>query len=90
MAMSDVGPCQQRVRLMNDYHELLRIYADLIRESLDLMTHGFESEVKLLRQRCWTTWEATERARIAIYRHEADHDCTSTLGRGRRPRTVRG
>lgn len=64
---------------MSDYHELLRIYADLIRESLDLMTHGFESEVQLLRKRCRTTWEAIERARIAIYRHEVDHNCTFTF-----------
>lgn len=73
---------------MNDYHELLRIYADLIGESLDLMTHGFESEVKLLRQRCRTTWEATERARIAIYRHEVDHNCTSTFSRPKVPRAA--
>ena len=73
---------------MNDYHELLRIYADLIRESLDLMTHGFESEVQLLRKRCRTTWEAIERARIAIYRHEVDHNCALTFPRNKVPNTA--
>ncbi len=67
--------CLERLRLIGDYRETTRIYADLVREMSDLVGCGLESEVDLLRRSCRTAWETVERARLALFRHEANHSC---------------
>ena len=67
--------CQERIRLVADYRETTRTYADIVRKMTDLVGLGIESEVDLLRRSCRLSWDAAERARLALFRHEADHSC---------------
>jgi hypothetical protein len=41
----------------------------------ELLVTGLESEVAVLRRACRIAWDAAEKARIAVSRHEADHFC---------------
>ena len=70
--------CQERIRLVADYRETTRTYADFVRKMTDLVGLGIESEVDLLRRSCRLAWEAAEKARLALFRHEADHSCNRT------------
>ena len=67
--------CSERLRLVTDYRETSRVYADSVRKMSDLAGLGIESEVDLLRRACKVAWEATERARLDLFRHEANHGC---------------
>jgi hypothetical protein len=67
--------CQDRIRLVADYRETTRTYADFVRKMTELVGLGIESEVDLLRRSCKMSWEAAEKARLALFRHEADHSC---------------
>lgn len=67
--------CQERIRLVADYRETTRTYADFVRKMTDLVGLGIESEVDLLRRSCRSAWDAAEKARLALSRHEADHSC---------------
>jgi hypothetical protein len=67
--------CQERIRLVADYRETTRTYADFVRKMTELVGLGIESEVDLLRRSCKMSWEAAEKARLALFRHEADHFC---------------
>ena len=67
--------CQERIRLVADYRETTRTYADFVRKMTELVGLGIESEVDLLRRSCKMSWEAAEKARLALFRHEADHSC---------------
>jgi hypothetical protein len=81
--------CQERIRLVTDYRETTRTYADFVRKMTDLVGLGIESEVELLQRSCRQSWEAAEKARLALFRHEANHSCnrpdfhasTATTGR---------
>ena len=67
--------CQERIRLVGHYRETTRTYADFVRKMTDLVGLGIESEVDLLRRSCRISWDAAEKARLALSRHEADHSC---------------
>ena len=67
--------CQERIRLVTDYRETTRTYADFVRKMTDLVGLGIESEVELLQRTCRLSWEAAEKARLALFRHEANHSC---------------
>jgi hypothetical protein len=67
--------CQERIRLVADYRETTRTYADFVRRMTDLVGLGVESEVDLLQRSCRVAWEAAEKARLALFRHEANHSC---------------
>jgi hypothetical protein len=67
--------CQERIRLVADYRETTRTYADSVRKMTDLVGLGIETEVDLLRRSCRLAWEAAEKARLALHRHEANHGC---------------
>ncbi len=67
--------CQERIRLVTDYRETTRTYADFVRKMTDLVGLGIESEVELLQRSCRLSWEAAEKARLALFRHEANHSC---------------
>ena len=67
--------CQERIRLVADYRETTRIYADFVREMSDLVGLGPESEVEMLRGSCRLAWDAAEKGRLALSRHERNHTC---------------
>jgi hypothetical protein len=70
--------CQERIRLVSNYRETTRTYADIVRKMTDLVGLGIESEVDLLRRSCRLAWDSAEKARLALFRHEADHSCNRT------------
>jgi predicted metalloprotease with PDZ domain len=72
---SNAMMCQERIRLVADYRETTRTYADFVRKMTDLIGLGIESEVELLQRSCRLAWEAAEKARLALFRHEANHSC---------------
>jgi len=74
-----MNPCQERLRLLSDYSERARAYAKHVQELADLVSDGLHSEADVLRRRCRAAWDAVEKARIALYRHEADHQCDRGL-----------
>ncbi len=67
--------CQERIRLVADYRETTRTYADFVRKMTDLIGLGIESEVDLLQRSCRLAWDAAEKARLSLCRHEANHCC---------------
>jgi hypothetical protein len=67
--------CVERLRLINDYRDTTRTYADSVREMTDLVGLGIEAEVDLLRRTCKMAWEAAEKSRLCLHRHEANHGC---------------
>jgi hypothetical protein len=79
--------CQERIRLVVDYRETTRTYADFVRKMTDLVGLGIESEVELLQRSCRQSWEAAEKARLALFRHEANHSVIDpTFARSALPR----
>jgi len=60
---------------MRAFTDCLRRYSKLVGQALDLMESGFESELQVLRRQCRVAWGEAEEARIALYRHEANHHC---------------
>jgi len=68
-------PCEERRILLSDYSKAARAYADSVGKMTDLAGLGLRPEFDLLRRTCRTAWEASERARLALYRHEANHGC---------------
>jgi hypothetical protein len=73
--------CQERSRLLNVYRETAGKYADAVREMANLAGTGLHSEVAVLRQVCRAAWEKVEKDRLALFRHEADHQCDREIGR---------
>lgn len=67
--------CSERRALLSDYSETARVYADSVRKMTELLGLSLGSEVDLLRRNCRSSWEAAERSRLALSRHEANHGC---------------
>ena len=55
--------------------DAVRSYADMVSNLYSLVGLGLESEVELLQRKCRSAWQAVEQARLALYRHEANHSC---------------
>jgi hypothetical protein len=68
--------CQERARLLRKYSEAVSEYAKSVREMADLVMSGEEVRANEARRNCRTGWDETEKSRLALYRHEADHSCT--------------
>lgn len=67
--------CQERARLLRGYADAAKTYADRVQEVSELVTSGREQGLSLVRLHCRAAWEETEKSRLALYRHEADHQC---------------
>lgn len=67
--------CEERVRLLRAHSDRAGVYADCVRQMADSAISGQEEHVWEVRRKCRAAWEETERSRMALYRHEADHRC---------------
>jgi hypothetical protein len=67
--------CPERLKLVSNYREASRVYAESVCKMTDLVSLGIDSEVDLLRRACRMAWDGTEQARLMLFRHEADHNC---------------
>ncbi len=71
--------CQERLQLLGAYREAVKTYSDAVNKLADLAGTGLLSEFEVLRRACRTAWEGTEKARLTLFRHEADHCCDRVL-----------
>jgi len=69
--------CQERARLLRNYSDAVSDYAVSVREMADLALAGEELRCNESRRVCRTTWDEAEKSRLALYRHEADHNCSN-------------
>jgi hypothetical protein len=69
--------CQERAHLLRQYADAVSHYANSVREMADLVMSGEEVRANQARRICRTGWDAAEKSRLALYRHEADHSCAS-------------
>jgi hypothetical protein len=67
--------CEERARLLREYSNAAGVYSNNVREMAELVMSGQERRVGECRQKCRTAWDQTEKCRLALYRHEADHQC---------------
>lgn len=68
--------CEVRVRLLREYSEAASSYSIIVQEMAALVTSGEEVRANEARRSCRTAWDEAERSRLALYRHEADHNCS--------------
>jgi hypothetical protein len=71
--------CEERVRLLREYSEAAGSYSASVHEMAALVTSGEEVRANEARRTCRTAWDEAERSRLALYRHEADHNCTRSV-----------
>jgi hypothetical protein len=67
--------CEERARLLRDYSDAAGNYSGAVRALTELVFAGLENQVSAARSKCRAAWEATEKSRLALSRHEADHHC---------------
>jgi hypothetical protein len=68
--------CEERLRLLREYSAAARSYSTSVREMAFFVTSGEEVRANEARRICRTAWDDAERSRLALYRHEADHNCS--------------
>lgn len=74
-ARNQVNICEERARLLRGYADAARNYADRVQEMSERIVSGREVGVSEARLNCRSAWDETEKSRLALYRHEADHQC---------------
>ncbi len=67
--------CEERLRLLREYSDAASGYSTSVREMAALVMSGEEVQANEARRICRTAWDEAERSRLALYRHEADHNC---------------
>jgi hypothetical protein len=70
--------CQERLRLLREYSDAASGYSTSVRELAEFVTSGQEVRANDARRMCRTAWDEAEKSRLALYRHEADHNCSRT------------
>jgi hypothetical protein len=66
--------CPERARLLIGYRDAVRRYSETVQDLVDLMMEA-SSDSELLRRRAREAWDASEKARVALTRHEGNHFC---------------
>jgi hypothetical protein len=67
--------CEERARLLRDYSDAAGNYSGAVRALTELVFAGLEKQAAAARSKCRAAWEETEKSRLALSRHEADHHC---------------
>lgn len=75
-----VKTCEERARLLRGYADSATAYANGVREMAALVMSGKEHLVSRVRASLRVAWDETEKNRLALYRHEADHRCDRGAG----------
>ena len=75
------GFCPERSQLLDDYQEAAKAYSDAVAKLAEFAGSVLHSDLDVLRRACRSAWEKTEKARLALHRHEADHCCDRMLHR---------
>jgi len=61
--------------LLRQYSDAASTHASRVLEMAERIIAGEEQQLGTIRLNCRTAWEENEKARLALYRHEADHHC---------------
>lgn len=67
--------CNERMRLLVDYRDTAHAYARSVHDLVEAIALDLEGNMDVLRGSCRSAWDALEKARMRIARHEADHFC---------------
>ncbi len=67
--------CEERLRLLREYSDAASGYSASVRKMAAFVTSGEEVRANDARRMCRTAWDEAEKSRLALYRHEADHNC---------------
>jgi hypothetical protein len=68
--------CEERASLLRKYSGAVSEYAKIVCDMAELVIAGEEVRANEARRTSRLAWDETERSRLALYRHEADHGCT--------------
>ena len=75
--------CQERARLLREYSDAASGYSISVREMAEFVLSGQEVRANEARRICRTAWDQAEKSRLALYRHEADHNCSRASNVGK-------
>ncbi len=67
--------CPERLLRVRTLSDAVRNYSDIVSKLHDLVGQGLHSETQVLQRQCRSVWQMVEVARLALYRHEANHCC---------------
>lgn len=67
--------CPERARLLIEYRDAVHRYSERVTGLVELAGLELNAGMELLRRKVRETWDASERARVALIRHEGNHFC---------------
>src|SRR5215813_10357503 len=67
--------CQERKRLLGDYHDAVKSYYEAVQTLVEMISGAVISDLEFLRCNCRDARERAEQVRITLYRHEINHCC---------------
>jgi len=67
--------CPERVRLLNNYRDAVHRYSESVRDLVELIALDMSTDQELFRRRAREAWDISEKARVALARHEGSHFC---------------
>lgn len=67
--------CPVRARLLIDYRDAVHRYSESVRNLVEMIGLEVNTDSEALRRRAREAWDASEKARVALVRHEGNHFC---------------
>jgi hypothetical protein len=67
--------CRERAHLLRTYAGAAHAYASSVGDMAEFVMSGQEVRANEARRLCRAAWDDAEKSRLALYRHEADHNC---------------
>lgn len=67
--------CPECARLLLEYRDAVYHYSQRVTDLVELVALDLGDDMELLRRKAREAWDASERARTALVRHEGNHFC---------------
>jgi len=67
--------CEERTRLLIDHRDAVHGYSERVHDLVEAIGSGINTPEEPLRRKVREAWDAAEKARLALARHEANHFC---------------
>lgn len=67
--------CQERARLLIDYRNAVHEYSERVHDLVEAIGLEINAPEDPLRRKIREAWDAAEKSRLALARHEANHSC---------------
>jgi len=68
--------CEERLRLLREYSDAAMGYSTRVGDLAAWVNAGDEVRANEAQRMCRIARDATEETRLALFRHEADHNCS--------------